>query len=186
MSDGNEESGRRQPPANVDQEMRREVSRRLLITDELGRAGIKAVKQLPGLGSLFGIAFRQNDRERDETLLRALWKLVVGREAKPEEFEAGAELLRNAKTPDEKSDALVDVLWALCQTTEFEELNRPDVVMVRSLYLIAREREPTEAEQTAALNVLAEVPDVASRGAALEGLLTGLLRSSESVFHKKR
>jgi hypothetical protein len=186
MSDETEARGRKQPPANVDPEMRREVSRRLLITDELGRAGLRAVKQLPGIGGLLGMAFRQSESERDETLLRALWKLVVGREGKPEEFAAGAELLRNAKTPDEKGDALVDVLWALCQTTEFEELNRSDLVMVRGLYLIAREREPTEAEQNAALAVLSEIPDTASRGAAFEGLLSGLLRSSESIFYKKR
>jgi hypothetical protein len=163
-------------------EMRRGVSRRTLITDELGRAGVKAARQLPALASVFGFAVRQREAARDELLVRALWKLCLDREPRGEEQKASLEMMRNASSPDEKSDALVDVLWALCQTAEFEEVRRPARVLVRGLFRVAVNREPTAQEEEGALRVLAEADAAGSRGAALEGLLTGLLRQPESVF----
>jgi hypothetical protein len=172
------------PRPEVNREMRRAVSRRSLIRDELGRASLEAVKQLPSFAGVLGFAFKETPAQRDERLMKNLWQLLTGREPKPEEAAAGLELLRNAATPDAKSDALVDILWALCQTQEFDDLNRPDSILVRGLYRIALDREPRDDEKEAALRVLAETPEAGAKGAALEGLLTGLLRSAESVFYK--
>jgi hypothetical protein len=94
-------------------------------------------------------------------------------------------LVRNAKAADEKGDALVDIVWALCQTKEFEDLNRGNSVLVRGLYRIALDREPTEEEKRVALGVLSEATESAARTAALEGLFTGLIRSWESVLRRE-
>lgn len=172
---------------DVDPEMRRGVSRRGFITSELGRAGMKAAKQLPGLGglgSVLGFAMKETPSQRDERSVSHLWQLLMGRTPKPEESKASLQLVRNAKTPDEKGDALVDIVWALCQTKEFEDLNRPDSVLVRGLYRIALDREPTEDEKRVALGVLSEATESAARTAALEGLFTGLIRSWESVLRR--
>ena len=177
-------SSEKTPPADVDPELRRGVSRRGFLTDELSRAGLKAVKNLPGIAGAFGFAFKETEAQRDERLTRYLWQLIVGRDPKPEERKASLEVIRNASTPDEKGDALVDVLWALCQTVEFENLNRPDSLLVRGLYKIAMDREPNAEEKQAALDVLAEAPEAGAKGAVLEGLFTGLVRSGESVLRK--
>lgn len=172
----------------VDPDMRRGVSRRGFITSELGRASMKAAKQLPGLGglgSVLGFAMKESPSQRDERLVSHLWQLLMGRTAKPEESQASLQLVRNAKTTDEKGDALVDIVWALCQTKEFEELNRSNPVLVRGLYRIALDREPTEEEKRVALEVLAEATEPAARTAALEGLFTGLIRSWESVLRRE-
>ncbi len=175
---------RRDPPADVSPELRRAMDRRHLITKELSRAGAEAVRQLPGFAGMLGMVFRETPGQRDERLMKNLWQLLMGREPKPEEHKAGMDLLRNARTPDDKGDALVDVLWALCQTQEFEDLNRPDLILVRGIYRLALDREPREDERDAALEVLKEAADTSARGAALEGLMTGLLRTGESVFRK--
>jgi hypothetical protein len=172
------------PRADITPEMRRAMDRRALIRDELGRAGVQAIKNLPGLGGFLGFALKETPSQRDERLMKNLWQLLVGREPKPDEAKAGTELFHNARTPDDKGDAMVDILWALCQTGEFAELDRPDSILVRGLYRIALDREPREEERAAALAILSETPEPAARGAALEGLLTGLLRSGESVFRR--
>jgi hypothetical protein len=188
--------------------MRREVSRRSFLTDELKRASADAVRQLPGLGGALGFVFRESEAQRDERLAGNLWLLLMGRKPKPEEGAAGLELLRNAKSADEKADALVDILWALTQTRDFEELERPHAMIIRGLYRIGLDREPTGEERRAALELLDEAlagarraaqesqeseegPPVkvedalaAAKTAALEGLFTGLLRSAESVLRK--
>lgn len=178
-------------PKNTSPEMRRGVSRRSLITDELGKAGKDLVRNLPsiapfapGLAPFLKLAFRETPTQRAERMLDNLWMLLMGREPKKEESAAGLEVIRAAKTPDERGDALVDILWALCQTREFEELARPDRVLVRGLYKIALDRDPTESERYAALEVLSEATEPASRVAALEGLFTGLVRSMESILRK--
>jgi hypothetical protein len=108
----------------------------------------------------------------------------MGRAPKPQESAASLELVRNAKTSDEKGDALVDIVWALCQTKEFDDLGRPNSVLLRGFYKIALDRDPTDHERKTALEILAEASEPASRVAALEGLFTGLIRSWESVLRK--
>lgn len=186
MSDGKAEDEvvERSPERAVSPELRRAVSRRSLITDELGRAGASMARQLPQFASVFGMALREPPARRRQRMLLNLWQLLMGREPKPEEREAGMEVLRAAKTVDESADGLVDVAWALCQTKDFEALNRPNPLLVRGLYRIALDRDPTEEERTAALEVLAEAQEHPARVAALEGLFTGLLRSAESVLRK--
>lgn len=171
----------------MDPEMRKGVSRRGFLTSELGRAGMKAAKQLPGLGglgSVLGFALKETPSQRDERLVSHLWQLLMGRTPKPEEGDASLQLVRNAKTLDEKGDALVDIVWALCQTKEFEDLARPNSTLVRGFYRIALDREPTDEEKRVALEVLAEATEPAARTAALEGLFTGLIRSWESVIRR--
>ncbi len=185
MSSDDERRGEgRTPPANLSPEMRRGVSRRSLITDEFGKATLEAVKQIPTFAPLLKMAARESDTARDERLVKNLWLLLMGREPKPEESGAGADVLKNAKSPDEKADSLVDLSWALMQTGEFEALNRPDRVLVFGLYRLALDREPTDTERAAALAVLQEATDPTARTAALEGLFTGLLRSGESVLRR--
>ena len=184
MSETKDDPKPEAPPREVSPEMRRGVSRRGFITDELASASLKAVKHLPGIGGFLGFALKETPAQRDEQLVRNLWLLLMGREPKPEESTAGMDLVRNAKTPDEKGDALVDIAWALCQSVEFEELKRPDRVLVRGFYRIAFDRDPTDAEREAALGVLADAEEPAARIGALEGLFTGLIRSSESVLRK--
>jgi hypothetical protein len=133
---------------------------------------------------LFGLAIREPPALRDGRLLRNLWQLFLGREPKPEERDAGLQLLRAARSPDDKADALVDVMWALGQTVEFEELKRSDRLLVRGLYMLALGREPGEEELAAALSILAETTEPGTRVAALEGLFTGLLRRNDSVVRK--
>ena len=181
--DRNTATGARQ---DLTPEMRRAVSRRSLLTKEFGKAGVEAARQLPGLAGIFGFALRETPEQRDERLVRNLWQLLMGREPKPEESAASMEVVRNAKTPDEKGDALVDIAWALCQTKDFDELNRPNSVLVRGFYRIALDRDPTEAERAAALEILAEAQEPAARIAALEGLFTGLVRSMESILRNER
>ena len=171
-------------PENLSPEMRRAVSRRSLITDELGKHGVQALKHLPSLGPLLGFALRETVGQRDERLVTNLWELFMGRKPKPEESKAGLDLVREAKTPDAKADALVDIMWALTQTQEFEDLKRSDRMLVRGIYRIALDREPNENERDAALNVLGEATEQVARTAALEGLFTGLLRSANSVLRK--
>lgn len=169
----------------IDPEMRRGVSRRSLLTDELGRASLQAVKQLPGLAGILGHALRETTAHRDERLVTNLWQLVMGRVPKREETEASMEVVLNAKTADEKGDALVDILWALCQTKDFEEIDRSHSTLIRGLYRIALDRDPTDDERSAALEVMADAQDISARAAALEGLFTGLIRSWESVLRKE-
>jgi hypothetical protein len=178
-------SPRDEAPPEKDAEARRALSRRGFITDELGRAGLKAAKQLPALGHLLGFALKETEKQRDERLVTNLWQLLMGREPKPEESAAGLELMRTAQTPDEKGDALVDIAWALCQTKDFEELARPNRVLVRGFYRLALDRLPTEEELAAALRILDEVQEEGARIAALEGLFTGLVRSADSVLRRR-
>jgi hypothetical protein len=184
MSDPEEDGAGTTPPPDRSPEMRRGVSRRSLITDELGRAGVEAVKRLPSLAPIFGFAFRESPAHRDERLVKHLWQLMTGREPKDEERAAGLEVVRNAQTPDEKGDALVDILWALGQTKDFVDLNRPNGALVRGLYRIALDRDPSEEERQAALDVLTEAVEPPAKVAALEGLFTGLVRSMESVLRR--
>lgn len=168
-----------------DPALRRGVNRRSLLTDELSRATAGAVRQLPRFAGVFGALLRESPNLRDERLVLNLWQLIMGREPQPEEKSASLEVVRKARTPFEKADALVDVAWALFQTQEFEDLGRSNPVMVRGLYLIALGRKPTEQEVEAALTVLKTAEDPVSRVAALEGLFTGLLRSNESVLRRE-
>lgn len=181
MSD--EEKGGR-APRDISPEMRRGLSRRGFITDELSRASMKAVKQMPGLGGMLGFMAKETPGQRDERMVSNLWQLLMGRTPKPKETEASLELVRNAKNADEKGDALVDIVWALCQTKEFEDLGRPNSVLLRGFYKIALDRDPTDHERKTALEILAEAAEPASRIAALEGLFTGLIRSWESVLRR--
>lgn len=185
MSDKDPPDASKSRPADLSPEMRRGMSRRSLITDELSRASLDAVKQLPGLAGVLGFAFKEDASRREARLVRNLWQLLMGREPKPEESAESMKLVRSARTPDEKGDAVVDILWALCQTTDFESLNRPDPVLVRGLYRLALDRDPTEEERKAALDVLTEAAELPAKSAALEGLFTGLLRSGESVLRKE-
>jgi hypothetical protein len=164
--------------------MRRELSRRRLLTDEFGKASVEAIKRLPTLAPFLKVAMRENPAQREERLVRNLWQLLMGRLPKPDELNASMEAMRSAKLPDEKGDALVDVAWALCQTKEFEELNRPDSLLVRGFYKIALDREPTDTERETAAGILAEAEQAAEKGAALEGLLTALVRSWEFVLRR--
>jgi len=166
--------------------MRRAVSRRSLLTDELSRAGLEVARQLPSLGPLLGFALKETLAQRERRMVRELWQLVLGREPKPDESAAGMELVRKAQTPEEKGDALVDVLWALCQTVEFEQANRPPEGLVRGLYRLALRRDPSAAEETVASEIFREASEPGAQVAALEGLFTGLLRSSESVLRETR
>ncbi len=172
-------------PKEVSPELRREVNRRTLITDELQRAGRDAMRHLPGMAGAFGFVFRESPAQRDERVVRNLWQLLMGRVPKPEEGTASLDLMRGARQPDEKGDALVDIAWALCQTKDFEELNRPDALLVRGLYRLVFEREPNEDEKRIALELMAEATEITAKGAVVEGLLTGLVRSSECVFRPK-
>ncbi|MBM3459374.1 MAG: hypothetical protein FJX77_12695 [Armatimonadetes bacterium] len=172
-------AGKAVPP-----DLRRGVDRRALLTDELRKASRDAVRSLPGFGGLLGLAFRETTAQRDERLVRNLWQLLMGREPKNDEAEASLELMRNARLPDEKGDALVDIAWALCQTRDFEELERPDSILVRGLYRLVLEREPDEEEKARALELMADTAETGAKGAVLEGLLTGLVRSAESVLRK--
>ena len=179
---------KRPKSAETDPELRRGVSRRGFITNELSRATMKAAKQLPGLpglGSVLGIAMRETPAQRDERLVGNLWQLLMGRAPKPQESAASLELIRNAKTADEKGDALVDIVWALTQTKEFEDLARSNGLLLRGFYRLALDRDPTEMERNAALEILAEATEPGARVAALEGLFTGLIRSWESVLRKE-
>jgi hypothetical protein len=185
MSDSRENDPSKKVPPNVSEEMRRGVSRRGLLTGELRDAGLKAAKHLPGMGGFLGVVLKESGAQRDRRLVENLWQLLMGRKPKPEENAAGLDVVRGAKTAWEKGDALVDILWALCQTKEFEELGRTDRVLVRGLYLIALDREPTEEERAAALEVMAEATEPAAKVGALEGLFTGLLRSRDSVLSKE-
>lgn len=188
--------------------MKRAVSRRGFLTGELKTASTQAIKQLPAFGGILGHLVRESPDQRDERLVVNLWQLLMGRKPEPHESRTHLDLVKNAATPDEKGDALVDILWALCQTVDFEKLNRGDVTLLRGIYLLAVDREPSDAERDAALDVLRESmttgrqacleasdedeasrisPDEAARAArvaALEGLFTGLLRSAESVLRK--
>jgi hypothetical protein len=172
-------SGREMTP-----EMQREVSRRNLIRDELGRASLEAIKQFPGFGGVLGFAFKESAAQRDDRLVRHLWLLLMGREPKPDEASAGLELMRNSQTPDEKGDALVDITWALCQTRDFEALSRPPATLIRGLYFVAFDREPREDELKAALELFEEAQEPGARSAVIEGLLTGLVRSADCVLRK--
>lgn len=180
----NETGSGRKPPRDVSPEMRRGMSRRGLLTGELRKASTQAVQHLPGIGSLLGSVMRETVVQKDHRLMQNLWLLLMGREPNQKERDAGLELIRNARTPDEKGDALVDMAWALCQTQEFVNLNRPSPVLVRGVYKIALDRDPTDEEIRLAVEVMNEAPNPEARGAAVEGLLTGLLRSAESVMRK--
>ena len=195
-------------PENISPEMRRGLSRRGLLTNELRQSGMEAIKQLPSLSPFLKLAMRETPAQRDERLVKNLWQLLTGREPKQQEMSAGMELVKNAKTPDEKGDALVDIMWALCQTKDFEDLKRTDSLLIRGLYKIALDREPTEDEKRRALlslqdahetimraaadpeselsrsEVTPEQAAVAARVTALEGLFTSLIRSGESVLRQ--
>lgn len=195
---------------NLSPEMRRALSRRGFLTGELKTSATKAVKQLPAFGGLLGQILRETQDQRDERLVLNLWQLLMGRKPEPHESQAGLELVKKAATPDEKADALVDILWALSQTQESEKLARPDITLVRGLYLLAQDREPNEGERAAALDVIRDSVDTAirtcaeadeldeasrvsaddaaraARTAALEGLFTGLLRAPDSVLRQSQ
>ena len=181
MADG-EKSDQTTPERSPEQ--RRSVSRRGFLTQEVSKAGIETVRHLPTFGGLLGFVLKETSGQHESRMVDNLWQLLMGRTPKAKESAAGLDLVRNAKTPDEKGDALVDILWALCQTEEFHQLNRPDLLLVRGLYKIALDREPNAEEQQAALEVLSGAEEPAARSAALEGLFTGLIRSWESVLRK--
>jgi len=172
------------PKREVSPEMRREVSRRGLLTRELRQAGTQVVKQLPAFGGVLGGLLRETVVQKDHRLVQNLWLLLTGREPNTKERDAALELVRNAKNPDEKGDALVDIAWALCQTQEFADLNRPSAVLIRGVYKIALDRDATEEETRGAVAIMDEATEPGARGAAVEGLLTGLLRSAESVMRR--
>jgi hypothetical protein len=163
---------------------KRGVSRRAFLTEELGRSGMNVARQLPGLGSLLGIALRETPGQRDERMVRSLWQLMVGRAPKPEESRASMDLVRAGRAPDEKGDALVDVVWALCRTQEFEAQPPADELLVRGFYRLALGRAPDEAEQGRALELLAEAKDPEQRAVALETMFNALIHSWDSVLRK--
>jgi hypothetical protein len=165
-------------------EMRRAMSRRGLLTGELRKASVQAAKQIPSMGGFLGAVMRETAVQKDHRLVRNLWLLLMGREPKQHERDASLELMRNAKTADEKGDALIDVAWALTQTQEFADLNRPSPVLVRGVYKIALDRDATEEEVSAAVAIMDEAPEPGARGAAVEGLLAGLLRRFDSILRK--
>lgn len=171
-------------PENLSPEMRRGVSRRALITEEFSKASLEAARKLPSIAPLLKLALREGTAQRDARLVTNLWQLLMGREPKAEERAVSMEGFKSARTPEERGDALVDVLWALSQSREFEELNRPNAVLLRGLYRIALDRDPTEAERAAALELLDQATEPAARAGTLEGLFTGLIRSAESVVRK--
>lgn len=185
MSDGDRKDQEKQPPKDIDEKMRRSVSRRGFLTGEMGRSAAQAAKFLPGFGPLLGIAMKGAATRRDELRVNELWTLLVGREPKPHENEASLQMVRKAISPEEKGDALVDIVWALCQTQEFEELKRPNDQIVHGFYRIAMGREPTEEEKLAALRVIGEAEAEEQKASALEGLFTGLVRSWDSVLRKQ-
>src|SRR5947209_4376162 len=100
----------------------RTVSRRSLLTDELSSASLRMARQLPTFAPLLRLAMKESTARRDERLVREIWQLLLRRAPEPQESAASLELLRGARTVEEKGDALADVLWALCHTAEFEEL----------------------------------------------------------------
>jgi hypothetical protein len=172
-------------PDDLSPEMRRALSRRGFITGEMGKATLDAARKLPGLAGLLGRALQETPKDREERMVNNLWLLLMGRAPKPEESAAGLEVVRNARTVDEKADALVDIAWALCQTRDFEELRRPNPAIVRGFYKIALARMPSEEEITGALELLDQAQQAGERSAALEGLFTGLMRSSECVLRRE-
>ncbi len=171
--------------AAPDPAVRRSMSRRGLIREEFGRASLDVVKKLPAFGPVLGMAFKQSAAAREEELVQNLWLLLTNRKPSAEEARAGLQVLREARTPEDRGDALVDLLWALCQTEEFESLQRPPRAVVRGLYLIALGRQPSDEELATAEGIIREADESRARGGALEGLLTGLFRSAESVFRKE-
>lgn len=184
MSDAERERKPGEPAEPVDPRLRRAVSRRTLLTDELGRAGVDFARQLPGLAPLLGFALRETPAQRDRRLVHQLWKLLVGRVPKPEEAAASLQCMTTAGTPDEKADALVDILWALCHSQEFEARRRPDADFVVGFYRLALKREPTAEQLRAALEVLNEAAEPDAKAAALEGMFNGLIHSWDSVLRK--
>ena len=56
-----------------------------------------------------------NDYDRTE----AVYLAVLSREPDASERDAVVEMLRGCKTPEERSQAQSDVLWALLNSTEF-------------------------------------------------------------------
>ncbi len=185
QADPPEEKPDRTVEGPQDPRLRRSVSRRSLLTEEFSRSAIQFARALPSFAPILGIAMKESTARRDERLVKSLWRLHLNRDPKPEESAAGIDLVRKATTPDEKGDALVDISWALCQTTEFEELKLSDDRLIYGFYRIALNREPAEAEKAAALRVLEEAEQNGARIEALEGLLTGLVRSWESVLRKE-
>lgn len=175
-----------EPKKEVSPELRREVSRRSLIREEFRNASFQAIKQFPGFAGSLGFLMKESSDSRDERLLRNAWQLVVNRSPKPDEaaFSAGKDLLKQAQNPDEKGDAFVDVIWALTQSVDFEQVQRAPTIWVRGVYRLALDREPDEAELKRACELFREATDLTSRGAVIEGLLSGLVRSSESVFRQ--
>lgn len=174
-----------QPPKReISPEMRRGVSRRALITDELRTGAMDAVKKLPSFGGFLGMALKETPGQRDERMLENLWQLLMNRKPRPDELSEAKKLMREADTSDDKADALVDVAWALTQTQEFEDLKRPNGLLIRGFYKLALDRLPTDQELDTALDIMREAEDPGSRTAALEGLLTALLRSWECVLRK--
>jgi hypothetical protein len=163
---------------------RRSVSRRGLLTDELGKAGLQVARQLPAFAPVLGFLIKEGTARRDERLVRELWQLALQRPPKPQESAAGLELVRGARTVEEKGDALADILWALCHTAEFEGLRHTDQELLHGAYHVAVGREPTPDEEAAALAILAEAAEPAARSAALEGLFTGLIRSADSALRR--
>jgi len=181
MGEANENT---RPDATGAEKDRRSVSRRSLLTDELGKAGLQVARQLPAFAPLVGFALKESAARRDERLVRELWQLLLERAPKPPESAASLELVRAARTPEEKGDALADILWALCHTAEFAELRQSDESLLRGLYRVAVRREPSPEEEATAMRILEEATESAERGAALEGLFTGLIRSPESVLRR--
>lgn len=163
---------------------RRGVSRRSFLTDEVSRAGIDLARQLPGFGSLLGVALRETLAQRHGRVVRDLWQAVLGRPPRPEESAAVMEHVRKARSPEEKGDALADALWALLQTSEFEQRQSPDNTLVREFYQLALRRPPRPDEEEGALRILSEASEPVERVAALEGLFTALIRGHESILRK--
>ena len=165
--------------------MRRQVSRRSLLRNEMGSMGAKAASQIPKLSGMFGMLLKENPLQREEQMFTNLWLLLMDRRPKPKERSAGMELLKAARYPDDKADALVDIAWALCQTQEHADLKRSPSILVRGLYKIALGRLPTEEEFHKAVEIVEQAAEPIARSAALEGLMTGLLRSGESQLRRE-
>jgi hypothetical protein len=183
-----EREAENQPEVPRDKEkvgMKRAVSRRSLLTEELSRASLQMARQLPTLAPLLGAVLKETGAQRDRRLVRELWQLLMGRAPKPEEGAASVELVQKARTPEEKGDALADILWALCQTPEFSALGRSDGALVRGFYRLALRRDPTEAEEGAARGVLDSATEHDERVAGFEGMFTALIRSAESVLRRQ-
>ena len=170
-----------------EEDLQKEMDRRAMIrggASHLAALGMGAAAALSGspLKSALAKFLQSLPNPADISLLNRLFEGMLGRLPKDNERSAMLDALSKAKDPWAKRLAAADVCWALCCTTDFANRGLDREAVVRSLYQLALEREPTEDELATHLEPLTQIEEEEALPDAYSLIFEQLVARDECVL----